>query len=287
MSAPGRDRAPRVFVLGAGRAGRGLARALLASGVQVVGLHGRRADAGGAMPVTAGPLPRTLASADVVLVAVQDAAIEAALAELLASARLARGAVVLHASGSAEAAEGGAALRAAGHAFGTFHPLVPLSDAARAPAMMRGAWVGVDGDPRAREASAALAASLGARTLEIPAGAKPRYHAAAVFASNFPVVLAAIAARLMSDAGVDAEGARGAVECLLALAAANVAGRDPAAALTGPVVRGDAVTVRRHLAALAGDDEARAAYVALSRAALGMAALDAASAAELRRTLDA
>jgi predicted short-subunit dehydrogenase-like oxidoreductase (DUF2520 family) len=130
-----------------------------------------------------------------------------------------------------------------------------------------------------------LAAAVGARTLAIPAGAKPRYHAAAVFASNFPVVLAAIAARLMSDAGVDAEGARGAVECLLALAAANVAGRDPAAALTGPVVRGDAVTIRRHLEALAGDDEAHTAYVALSRAALRMATLDADTAAAVQRAL--
>lgn len=288
MSAAGRGTttAPRVFVLGAGRAGKGLARALVASGIDVAGLHGRRAEKDGAMPVSAGALPPSLADAGVVLVAVQDAALEAALAELLASSRLAPTAVVLHASGSAEAARGGAALRAAGHAFGTFHPLVPLSDAERAPAMLRGAWVGIDGDLRARELSAVLAAALGARTLEIPAGAKPRYHAAAVFASNFPVVLAAIAARLMADAGVEAEGARGAVECLLALAAANVAGHDPAAALTGPVVRGDAVTVRRHLAALAGDDEARAAYVALSRAALGMAALDAAREDAVRRALD-
>jgi predicted short-subunit dehydrogenase-like oxidoreductase (DUF2520 family) len=288
VSAPAREVAPRVFVLGAGRAGKGLARALLASGVDVAGLHGRRAESSVAplLAVTAGEFPPTLCDAGVVLVAVQDGALDAALGELLASRRLAPGAVVLHASGSAEAAGPGQALRDAGHGFGTFHPLVPLSDAARAPAMLRGAWVGIDGDARARDSATALAAALGAHTIAIPDGAKARYHAAAVFASNFPVVLAAIAARLMADVGVDPEAARGAVERLLALAAANVAGRDPAAALTGPVVRGDAVTVRRHLAALAGDDEARAAYVALSRAALGMAALDPAAAGAIRRALD-
>jgi predicted short-subunit dehydrogenase-like oxidoreductase (DUF2520 family) len=280
---------PSVFVLGAGRAGKGLARALLASGSVVTGLHGRRAEGAreGLPAVTAGALPESLAAASVALVAVQDAALEDALNELLASRWLAPTAVVLHASGSAEAAGGAAALRRAGHAFGTFHPLVPLSDAARAPAMLRDAWIGVDGDAAARDAAVRLAGALGARTLVIPPGAKPRYHAAAVFASNFPVVLAAIAARLMSDAGVDAEPARGAVERLLALAAANVAGHDPAAALTGPVVRGDAVTVRRHLDALAGDQEALDAYLALSRAALGMTVLDAPTARALRQALDA
>jgi predicted short-subunit dehydrogenase-like oxidoreductase (DUF2520 family) len=287
VSAPARVAAPRVFVLGAGRAGKGLARALLASGVDVAGLHGRRPESGDApLAVTAGELPPALAGAGVVLVAVQDGALDAALTELLASRRLAPGAVVLHASGSAEAAGPGQALRDAGHGFGTFHPLVPLSDAARAPAMLRGAWVGIDGDARARDAATALATALGAHTIAIPHGAKARYHAAAVFASNFPVVLAAIAARLMADVGVEPEAARGAVERLLALAAANVAGRDPAAALTGPVVRGDAVTVRRHLEALVGDDEARSVYLALSRAALGITALDPAAASAIRRALD-
>ncbi|MFL5574543.1 MAG: DUF2520 domain-containing protein [Gemmatimonadaceae bacterium] len=277
--------AARVFVLGAGRAGKGLARALRASGVELAGLHGRRAEPGGgdgALPVSAGALPPSLADAGVVLVAVQDAALDAAIAELLA-ARLAPGAVLLQASGSAEPAAFAGA-RAAGHPTGTFHPLVPLADPSRAPALLRGAWVGVDGAPAAVEAARRLAAALGASVLEIPAGEKARYHAAAVFASNFPTVLAAIAARLMREAGVAATDGRDAVRALLAAAAANVASGDPLAALTGPVVRGDAVTVRRHLHALAADEDARAVYLALSRAALGMIGEGRAS-EELRRAL--
>ena len=89
----------RVFILGAGRAGRGLARALRASGVTVLGLHGRTAEAG-YPAVTAGAIPGALGEAGVVLVAVRDAQLESALRELLA-AGLAPGAVVLHVSGSA------------------------------------------------------------------------------------------------------------------------------------------------------------------------------------------
>ena len=256
----------RVFILGAGRAGRGLARALRASGVAVLGIHGRTAEAG-YPAVTAGEIPGALGEAGVVLVAVRDAQLESALQELLA-AGLAPGAVVLHVSGSAPDALL-APLRAAGHPSGTFHPLLPLSSAAEAPRLLHGAWIGVDGDQAARSTARRLAEVIGARTLEIPAGEKARYHAAAVFASNFPIVLAEIASGLLIDAGVPAAEAREAVQGLLAAAALNLRGRAPAEALTGPVARGDVGTVQAHLAALTGD--ARAIYVTLARAAVDLA----------------
>jgi predicted short-subunit dehydrogenase-like oxidoreductase (DUF2520 family) len=276
---------PRVFVLGAGRAGRGLSRALRASGVAVVGVHGRRLP-GGEDGVTVGTIPTTLADAEVALVTVRDEQLDAALAELRA-APLASGAVVLHASGSAE--PGFDALRADGHPCGTFHPLLPLADPARAPALLRGAWIGIDGDEGARAAAHALAAAMGARTLEIPPGTKARYHAAAVFASNFPVALLSLATRLLESCGIDAAAADGAARSLFFAAVENLRHEGAAAALTGPVARGDAATVRRHRAALAGDAELLAAYDALSRAALRLAAergLDAARLDEVRRALE-
>jgi predicted short-subunit dehydrogenase-like oxidoreductase (DUF2520 family) len=169
-----------------------------------------------------------------------------------------------------------APVRAAGVSGGTFHPLVPLADHARAPALMRGAWVGVDGDVRAVLAAHALAARLGAHVLDLPAGDRARYHAAAVVASNFPVVLAATAERLLIEAGVDRDAARPAVRHLLASAAANLAADGEAAdALTGPIARGDAATVARHLGALTGDPGAAALYRALARATLDLASASA------------
>lgn len=258
----------RVFILGAGRAGLGLARALGGSGVRVVGVHGRRASAGHPR-ITAGALPPAASTASVVLLAVQDAALEGALAEALA-APLADRAVVLSVSGSVEDAALDPA-RARGLAAGTFHPLLPLANPDRAPGLFRGGWVGVGGDARAVAVARALADALGAQTLAIPEGARARYHAAAVFASNFPTVLAATAGRLLTDAGVPEREAWGAVRGLLAAAAANVGAASPSAALTGPVVRGDARTVRRHLEALAGDAVALDAYRVLTRAAVELA----------------
>jgi predicted short-subunit dehydrogenase-like oxidoreductase (DUF2520 family) len=101
-------------------------------------------------------------------------------------------------------------------------------------------------------------------------------------------VLAALAVRLLGEAGVDREQAWAATRALLSAASANLEGRSPAEALTGPIARGDAETVRRHVAALEGERDASEAYAALSRVALELLAERGASARtleELRRAL--
>ena len=256
---------PRVFVIGAGRAGRALTLAMRVGGVDVVGLHGRRPGE----DITFGAWPASLGSAGVVLITVRDVEVDGVMRELLAAA-LAPGAVVLHASGSAEPA-GLELLRARGHPGGTFHPLLPLTDPTRAAEQLKRAWVGIDGDEAARAASRELAAAIGARVLEIPEGAKARYHAAAVFASNFPAVLLATAMQLLTSAGVPEDAARGALGTLLLAAAENACAVGPSAALTGPVARGDVETVRAHLAALADVPEILELYRVLSRGAVGVA----------------
>lgn len=258
----------RIFILGAGRAGRGLARALRASGAEVVGLHGTRVSRGDET-ITAGAFPPSLGKATAVLVTVRDGQLDRALRQL-ADASLADGAVVLHASGSVDP-PALAALRARGHPAGTFHPLVPLVDPMRAPALLRGAWVGIDGDPEAVAAARRVATRIDANVIDIPLGEKARYHAAAVFAANFPTVLASIASRLLQCAGVEQQSGWQALLVLMSAAVRNMRERDPTDALTGPVIRGDAATVASHLSALQGDPDALAAYRVLSRAAADLA----------------
>ncbi len=278
------DVAARVFVIGAGKAGRALAHAMRVGGVEVVGLHGRRPDHG----ITSGAWPATVALANAVLVTVRDAELDGVLRELRSAAALAKGTVVLHASGTAEP-QALDELRTEGHPGGTFHPLLPLTDPTRATEQLRRAWIGIDGDAGARAASRELAAAIGARVLEIPVGAKASYHAAAVIASNFPVVLLALAARVLTHAGVDEEAARGALATLMTAAAENVSAVAPSAALTGPVARGDVETVRAHLAALSDAPAVLEIYRALSREAIPLAESGGANPLQLeqlRRALD-
>ncbi len=263
----------RVFIVGAGRVGQGLARAFRISGVDIVGVHGKRAAPGA---TSHGSLPGDIARANTIILAVRDDQIDAALEQVLGAGSegrtgpLTSGSVILHTSGTAEPA----ALElvsSRGLSGGTFHPLVPFLDPERAPELLRGAWVGVDGDADARSTSRRLAGHVGARTIDIPSGGKPTYHAAAVFSANFPIVLAEIAAELMQSIGVPAKSSESAVHSLMTAALSNATGKSPAEALTGPVVRGDAGMVRKHLDALAGDDRALGAYRRLSLAAVRIA----------------
>ena len=260
----------RVFIVGPGHVGRGLARAFRASGVEVVGLHGKRPSG---VATSTGALPKELASANVVVVCVRDPQLDETIDELSAASRdgrLARGTVVLHTSAIAEPA-GLATLSESGFPGGTFHPLVPFSDPEVGAELLRRGWVGIDGENAARSTSRRLAGHIGARTLDIPAGKKPAYHAAAVISSNFPVVLASVAGHLLHDIGVPDASAYQAVESLMSGALANMKQALPDDALTGPIMRGDLETVGRHLRALQGHGAASEVYRALSAAAVEIA----------------
>jgi predicted short-subunit dehydrogenase-like oxidoreductase (DUF2520 family) len=166
------------------------------------------------------------------------------------------------------------------------HPLAAVADRVGGVERLRGASFGVEGDGAARIFAEGVVAACGGRVLAIRAGGKAEYHAAAVFASNYVVALMAVAERLMARAGVPAEDARPALASLAEGAVANVAARGPAAALTGPVARGDDATVRLHLSRLSGDE--RPLYSLLATEALTLAeaaGLDADAAARVRSAL--
>jgi predicted short-subunit dehydrogenase-like oxidoreductase (DUF2520 family) len=258
-----------VVLVGAGRAGRALAAALRAAGVpfvlvdrvSIVEQHGPPVFASRAEAVSQSP---------VVLLAVRDGQLDAALDDLRVRDGMGAGTVVLQVSGSAEPAAR-ERLVGAGMHYGTFHPLLPLIDPTLASFRLQGSVVGVEGDAAAGRVATWLAARLGATTIDIPRTERAAYHAAAVLASNFPVTLAALAEGLLSRIGVDTVAAHRAVRALMAASVENLAAAPRALdALTGPIARGDAATVRAHTTALHGSRPYHDAYEVLSRATLDL-----------------
>jgi predicted short-subunit dehydrogenase-like oxidoreductase (DUF2520 family) len=214
-----------------------------------------------------------MSGANVVIVCVRDPQLDEAVEELIPATKsglVERGTVILHTSAIAEP-EGLRTLSDAGFPGGTFHPLVPFSDPELSAQMLRGGWIGIDGENAAKSTARRLAGHIGARTLDIPSGKKAAYHAAAVISSNFPVVLASVAGHLLHDLGVPDATAYQAVESLMLGAMANMKQALPDDALTGPVMRGDADTVGKHLRALKGHERALDVYGALSAAAVEIA----------------
>ena len=261
---------PAVGIVGPGRAGLGLAAALRRARVRVLGVHGRRASAAPpGLKLSSGGTPPWLAAAGVVVLAVPDDALPAVVAELARGGGLAPGAVVLHLSG-ALTSEVLAPLAALGAATGSMHPLVAFApDPAKVPGQLRGATFALEGDLEAVGVADAIVRRLGGVPATIAPELKPLYHAGAVFASNYLVGLVAAAARLLERAGIAGADAVAALSPLVRATVANLEAAGPAAALTGPIARGDFATVRRHLMALSPADAEL--YRALGRETLKLA----------------
>lgn len=268
-----------IAIVGGGRMGRGLARALAAAGERVELASGRGPGAGEAADMAAG--------AATVILAVPDDAIETVARGLADQGAVTAGQVVLHLSGLHDH-HALQPLAPSGAALGSFHPLQTIADPETAATRWRGAYAAIEGAPRAVAEAERLARLLGLTPIPLPPGSKPRYHAGGVIASNYLVVLAALAARVAEGAGIDPALAariylpmmRGALENLERLPAAE--------ALTGPVRRGDVATVTRHLSALPAAE--RETYAILGLEAVGVAeaaGLPADRAAALRDVLRA
>ncbi|MDQ8043826.1 MAG: DUF2520 domain-containing protein [Solirubrobacteraceae bacterium] len=213
-------RSPRIAVVGAGRLGTALHRALTSAG------H----DAGSA------PLRRgaTADGADVVVLCVPDREIERA-AELITA-----GPLVVHVSGA-----GSVDLVEASHARrGVLHPLMSVPNGA---ASLEGACAAIratsDVDATLLRG---LARDLGMVPIDVADEDRTAYHAAASLASNALVALELAAAELAATAGVPASALQP-----LARAALSQVGQQGPAALTGPAARGDWETVAAQRAAVA------------------------------------
>ena len=262
---------PVVGLIGPGRAGVGLALALAQAGY-TVRLHGRRkkkVPAPLALSVGEGDAPPTwIAEAGVVILAVRDDGIRP-LAEALAAGRtITPDHVVLHLSG-VQGQEALGPLVTTRAALGSLHPLQTIVEPERAPARLKGAWAAVEGMPRAVEAAERLAKDVGMRPFRIATKAKAIYHAGAVFASNYLVVVEAMAQRLLRHAGLTDADAWAALRPLVEGTLENLSRAEPKDALTGPVARGDTTTIARHIESLTLDDGKL--YRALGRAALELA----------------
>ncbi|MGH2601543.1 MAG: Rossmann-like and DUF2520 domain-containing protein, partial [Gemmatimonadales bacterium] len=248
-----------------------LALALVGAGyrVELSGRGKKRVPAPLRLTVTPpGDAPAWLSEVGVVILAVKDDAIPVLADALARTAGVTPHHVVLHLSG-VRGQDALSALVPNRAALGSLHPLQTISEPATAPERLRGAWAAVEGMPAAVAAAERLARDIGMRPFRLTGKAKAVYHAGAVFASNYFVVVEAVAQRLLRHAGLSDADAWAALRPLVEGTLENLAAQGPLGALTGPVRRGDGDTIRRHLESLTADDATL--YRVLGRAALELA----------------
>lgn len=212
-------------VVGAGRLGRVLARALRAAGMHVNG------------PIARG---EAVVAADAILLCVADDDIAGAAAT---AASAAPGALVGHTSGATPMA-------AVGVDF-SIHPLQTFVGD-EGPGVFEGIGCAVAGTSAASLALARqLAVMLGARPFTVADDSRAAYHAAASLASNFAVTLWDAAEQVAAAAGLSRSDARALLAPLVRSTMENWAAHGPEHALTGPIRRGDERTVSRQREAIA------------------------------------
>jgi predicted short-subunit dehydrogenase-like oxidoreductase (DUF2520 family) len=263
---------PEIAIVGAGTLGSALARALHAAGYRISEIIYRDGDSRRrarrlATQFRSRAVARGQAcwAADVVWLCVPDSRI-AACARGIAGLAEWRGKIVLHPSG-ALASDELQALRRRGAAVAAAHPLMTF--VRRSSPGLSGVPFGIEGDAVAVRAARRMVRDLGGQSFALRRKDKVLYHAWGAFASPLLIALLASAEQVAMAAGVRSQAAaRKRMLPILQQTVRNYDALGSAEAFSGPLVRGDVATVRRHVEALSQLPGARQVYVALAQAAL-------------------
>jgi predicted short-subunit dehydrogenase-like oxidoreductase (DUF2520 family) len=274
----------KVGVVGPGRAGTALARALVRAGHVITATSAvsakskQRAREYFPDAVITDPA-EVIEKSDLVLLTVPDDELPALIVGLANTGAPLGGRLVAHASGAhgitilAPATQRGALPLA-------IHPVMTFTGRDDDVDRIKGVSFGVTAPEPLKPAAEALVIEMGGEPVFIPEENRALYHAALAFAANHLVTITAQAADLLRQAGADNPNR---MLAPLLSAALDNALRLGDNGLTGPVARGDDGTVAAHIKAIEkADPRAKNAYLALARLTA-----DRAMAAGLLRTEDA
>ncbi|HYG99525.1 MAG TPA: Rossmann-like and DUF2520 domain-containing protein [Terriglobales bacterium] len=261
-----------IAIVGAGSVGSALASSLLSTGHTVAeviardGASSRRrarkvADAIGAQVAS---IQEAEPTAKVVWLCVSDGAIRDVACQLARRPGW-QGKIVFHSSGALSSDEL-QPLRAAGASVASVHPM--MSFVRGAAPELSGVTFAIEGDPAALRVARSIVRRFNARVLTIRKQDKALYHALGAFASPLLVAELAAAERVAAAIGMSPAEARKTLAPMLRRTIENYINHGAAAAFSGPIVRGDVGTVRRHMEALTKVPHARAVYLELARHAV-------------------
>jgi predicted short-subunit dehydrogenase-like oxidoreductase (DUF2520 family) len=266
---PRKSPLPPVTIIGLGGTGQALARASARAGFGQLTLVGRRrtGEQTLARALKARYLPdlsRLAQDRGFIVICVKDSQIAQVSRQLARLNTRWTDLAVLHTSGVL-GSEVLRPLASKGASVAAWHPYMTFPKGGK-PVGLAGVTFGVSGNPRAVRAANRLTRALGGRPLRLREQDRILYHLSAVLACGFVAANLEMAVRVLKKIGLSE---RRALETVLPIASQtlkNVAELGPTRALTGPAVRGDLATIRKHLRALKKSDPHLArVYAAVSR----------------------
>jgi predicted short-subunit dehydrogenase-like oxidoreductase (DUF2520 family) len=262
----------RIAIVGPGRLGRALALELKRAGYTISEIVSRSSaaskrkagDLARSVKANSSTSDRARLDADLVWFCVPDREI-AASARQFASVVDWTKKIAFHSSGALTSDEL-KSLRQNGAAVASVHPLMTFVTGSLPS--LRGVPFAMEGDAAAVRSARQIVRTLGAEAFTIRKQYKAAYHAWGAFASPLLVAMLVTAEQLARKAGLSAVEARKKMLPIVRQTIANYAALGGPGAFSGPIVRGDAEIVLKHLQVLRKVPEATDVYLALARAAL-------------------
>jgi len=243
---------PSFVIVGCGKVGTILAKQMKSSGYPLIGLASKSLSS--AQKVADETKTKLFSdipwevtkSADIVFITTPDGMIQEASQKISENKGFKQNAVVLHCSGALPSTILAPA-KMCGASIGSMHPLQSFASSESGTNPFKGIIAAIEGEENAIHIARQIAADLGCISLTIKTDAKTLYHAAAVVASNYLVALQDLAFKLLQISGIPEKSAYQVLGPLIRGTLSNIEKVGTVKALTGPIVRGDAETVKKHV----------------------------------------
>ncbi len=244
---------PAVAIIGAGRVGSVIAWVLHEHGYYLTGVASRTVESAERLARQYGVPASTQATdiirdANIIFVTTPDRYIGQVVQEIAGVGGFTSGQVILHTSGSltAEVLE---PARKSGAVIGSMHPLQSFANIEFGKIALAGIYFAVDGDEEAVCLAENLVEEFGGFSFRVSGKDRALYHASACIVSNYFVALMHWAAKLYERFGLSPKQASAALMPLVQGTVSNIQQLGAVAALTGPISRGDDVTIAGHMQA--------------------------------------
>ncbi|MDD8019159.1 MAG: DUF2520 domain-containing protein [Bacteroidota bacterium] len=241
-----------ITIIGAGAVGRSIAAALLRGGAAINGIYSRSSQSALLLAKKIhcknfGTVDDIKSVQGVIIAAVPDSQIKSVARRLVLIQKSFKNVIVLHTSG-ALASDELDILKRKGAATGSFHPMQTFPTFKTTT--LKNIWCAAEGDLRARKIARDIATTCGASSFEISKEAKVLYHTAGIFASNYLVTLLSIVEEIALKVKITQSDVWKIYRPIIESTLRNGMETSPAEALTGPIARGDADTINKHLQTL-------------------------------------
>lgn len=268
----------KIGIIGAGRVGCALAIGLKEKGFEIAGIYSRSGNSVEYLNSRLGinvinDIFPTVQNSDAIFITVPDGQINGVAEKININIRDVRGKIFLHCSGASTSDEL-ALLHDAGAHIGSLHPIQTFADSENGWKGLDNIYFGFEGSEKSLIFARVIVNAFNSKLLIIDKENKTLYHAAASMLSNYTVTLSYIAGKLLGKAGIETAAGMEAFMPLMKRTVENITASGSAAALTGPISRGDVKTVEAHIIKIKEETpELLEVYKALGRKTIEIAAL--------------